>query len=101
MEHKELVEMAAEYWVRAGYWNQCRGDFTVQLASGGTCDIRELLADFAHQLPAQEKLAMLTLPQREELAQIARTLMEFDPWKKLYEEHMNVCVNVKPATFGG
>jgi hypothetical protein len=101
MEHEELVEMAAEWWLRSGYWTQTRGDFTVRLANGGHCDIRELLADFAHQLPAQEKLAMMTLPQRVELEQIARQLLEHDPWRKLYEEHMNSCINVKPAMFGG
>lgn len=101
MEHKELEELAAEWWVRVGHWTQTRGDFQVRLANGATCDIRELLADFAHQLPAQEQLAMLPLPQRQELHEIARTLMEHDPWRKLYEEHMNVCVNVKPAMFGG
>lgn len=89
--YKELQELAADWWVRAGFYANTRGDFTVQLSSGGTCDIRELLSDFALQLPFQQEAAMLLRPDADRLHQIAQHLLSHDPYRRALDDHMRAC----------
>lgn len=87
-EVKRLVE---EWWFRAGYASDNRLEFTCQLLTGGTFDVRELIADFVLQMPYQEKAALLSRPDAARLHEIAKHLLSHDPYRKALEDHMRTC----------
>jgi hypothetical protein len=89
--YKELMERAADWWFRAGFGGENRGSFTVTMDKGGVCDIRELLADFALQLPFQQEAAMLPKPDAARLHEIARHLLSHDPYRRALDDHMRTC----------
>ncbi|MGH9505263.1 MAG: hypothetical protein ACRD20_20610 [Terriglobales bacterium] len=89
---KELHERAAEWWFRVGHGSVNRWSFQCQMVEGGgVFDIREILADFALQLPFQEEAAMLPKPDLARLHEIARHLMAHDPYRRALEDHMATC----------
>jgi hypothetical protein len=89
--YKELQSLAADWWFRVGFGAENRGNFTVQTENGGVCDIRELLADFALQLPYQQEAAMLSKPDAVRLHEIARHLLNHDPYRRALDDHMRIC----------
>lgn len=91
MDIKELTELAQDWWFRAGYGAETRGSFTVTLGNGGTCDIRDLLTDFATQLPYQREAAMLAKPDAQRLYEIAQHLLIHDPYRRALDDHMRCC----------
>jgi len=91
MDAKETMRLAEEWWFRAGFGPENRHSFTIHLETGGTYDIRELLTDFALQLPFQQEAAMLPLPTLSRLHEIARHLVTESPYRKVLEDHMKMC----------
>jgi hypothetical protein len=89
--YKELQSLVADWWLRAGFSAENRGSFTVQMENGGVCDIRELLADFAQQLPYQQEAMMLTRGDQARLHEIARHLLNHDPYRRALDDHMRIC----------
>jgi len=92
MDFKEAHGLAEEWWFRTGHGNLHQGNFTIMwMPKGCTSDIRELLADFAIQLPYQQEAAMLPLPTLQRLHEIARHLVTESPYRKALDDHMRTC----------
>jgi hypothetical protein len=91
MDAMEANRLAEEWWFRSGFGSENRHSFTISLETGGRCDIRELLADFALQLPYQEEAAMLPPPTLSRLHEIARHLVSESPYRKALDDHMKMC----------
>lgn len=89
--YEKFFDLAGEFWQRAGYYSATRGSFALITSTQGVLDARDLLAEFALQLPAQEDAAALSPRDSQSLVQIARELMTHDPWRRAFEDHMRVC----------